>query len=105
MAQIVWTEPALIDLDEIAEYITLDKSGAAKKLVREVFTSVKRLKRFPESGKIPPELKGTEYREINVGPCRIFYRIDSSKIFILYVMRSERELKLFILDNRSESHH
>ena len=105
MAQIVWTEPALIDLDEIAEYVALDKPGAAKKLVRKVFTSVKRLKRFPESDKIPPELKGTEHREISVGPCQIFYRIDSSKIFILYVMRSERVLKMFILDDRSESHH
>jgi toxin ParE1/3/4 len=105
MAQIEWTEPALIDLDEIAEYVALDKPGAAKKLVKEVFASVKRLKRFPESGKIPPELKGAEYREINVGPCRIFYRIDDSTIFILYVMRSERELKLFILDDRSESHY
>jgi len=103
MAQIVWTESALIDLDEIAEYIALDKPSAAKKLINDVFTIVNRLKQFPKSGKSPPELQKTDYREIVVGPCRIFYRISKDKIFILYVMRGERELKLFILEDREKS--
>lgn len=103
MAQIVWTEPALIDLDEIAEYIALDKPSAAKKLVLAVFKSVKRLKQFPKSGKCPLELQNTDYLEIIVGPCRIFYRIEKEKIFILYVMRDERELRLFILDDRANT--
>ncbi len=30
MAIIIWTEPALYDLNEIAEYIALDKKEAAK---------------------------------------------------------------------------
>ena len=34
MARLIWTEPALLDLEEIAEYIALDKPSAAKKLVR-----------------------------------------------------------------------
>ena len=29
MAQLIWTEPALLDLDEIAEYIALDDFRAA----------------------------------------------------------------------------
>ena len=37
MAQIVWTEPALNELDEIAEFIALDKFDAAQKLVQSVF--------------------------------------------------------------------
>lgn len=101
MAQIKWTEPALNDLNEIAEYIALDKPDAAKKLVQEIFKSTSRLKDVPESGKITPELKNTHYREIVVGPCRIFYRVDNQKVFILYVMRGERELRKFILDNRT----
>ncbi len=101
MAQIIWTEPALIDLDEIADYIAFDKPSAAKKLVKDVFKSVKRLKQFPKSGKFPPELQNTNYLEIIVGPCRIFYRIDKNKVYILYVMRSERLLRLYILADRS----
>ena len=30
MAQIIWTDPALLELDEIGEYIDLDKYSAAK---------------------------------------------------------------------------
>jgi toxin ParE1/3/4 len=100
MAQIKWTEPALNDLSEIAEYIALDKPGAAKKLVADVFKSIKRLKEFPESGKKPAELIETSYREVVSGPCRIFYRIEGQKVFILYVMRGERELRNFILGDR-----
>lgn len=103
MAQLVWTEPALIDLDEIAEYIALDDPQAARELVKQVFSSVERLETHPKSGRKPPELKGLRYRELVVGPCRIFYREDGKKIFILYVMRSERTLRQFILSSRSDN--
>ena len=36
MAEIVWTEPALNDLDKIAEYIAVSNLVAAKKLVKEM---------------------------------------------------------------------
>ena len=102
MAQIKWTEPALEDLNKVAEYIALDRPSAAKKLVANVFNSVKRLKKFPLSGKIPEELEDSRYREIIVGPCRMFYRVDSDLVFILYVMRSERALRNFILHDRAK---
>jgi toxin ParE1/3/4 len=34
MARLIWTEPALQDLDGIADYIALDKPDAARKFVR-----------------------------------------------------------------------
>lgn len=101
MAQIIWTETALNDLDKLAEYIALDKPNAAKKLVSNVFTKVERLENLPESGRKPPELKESRYREIIVPPCRIFYRVEDEKIFILYVMRSEKKLRKFILEKRN----
>jgi len=101
MAQIIWTEPALNDLDELAEYIALDKPNAAKKLVRTVFTKVERLESFPKSGRKPPELKDSRYREVIVPPCRVFYRIENENVLILYVMRSENKLRKFILKERN----
>lgn len=100
MAQIIWTEPALNDLDIIAEYIALDKPSAAKKLVGNVFTKVERLENFPKSGRKPPELNESRYREVIVPPCRVFYRIEEENIFILYVMRNEKRLRKFILEAR-----
>jgi len=101
MAQVVWTESALVDLDKIAEYIALDKPVAAKELVSNIFSKVERLEKFPKSGRKPPELNKTRYREVLTPPCRIFYRIEDEKLFILYVMRSERRLRKYILTTRS----
>jgi plasmid stabilization system protein ParE len=101
MAQLVWTEPALIDLDEIAEYIALDDPSAASNYVQKVFDRVERLVIYPNSGKRPEELPRTLYREVIVPPCRIFYRVENDIAFILHVMRSERLLHLFLLDRRN----
>ena len=104
MAQIIWTEPALLNLDEIAEYIALDKHTAAQALVEEVFSRVEHLRQFPDSGRKPPELpRKSRYRELIAGPCRVFYRVEKSKIYILYVMRSEKLLRKYILSERNLS--
>ncbi|MDH4042648.1 MAG: type II toxin-antitoxin system RelE/ParE family toxin [Gammaproteobacteria bacterium] len=101
MAQLVWTEPALSDLQEIAAYIAIENPGAASSLVKQVFTAVERLESHPRSGRMPPELKKSRYREIISGPCRIFYRPTRQRIYILHVMRSEQDLRNYILDART----
>jgi toxin ParE1/3/4 len=101
VAQIIWTEPALSDLNEIAEYIALDNVTAAQNLVERVFSKTERLKQFPKSGRVPPEIKASRYREVIVGPCRVFYRMDKNNIVIVYVMRSERLLRQYLMDRES----
>lgn len=99
MAEVIWTEPALQELDTIAEYIALDNSAAASQLVQEVFDKTERLEDFPQSGRIPPELSNSVYREVVVPPCRIFYREDKKRVLVLYVMREERQLRAYMLGN------
>lgn len=101
MAQVIWTEPALQDVNEIAEFIAIDKMSAASKLVQNFFSSTERLEKFPKSGRTPPELENSRYLELIVNPCRIFYRVEKEKVYILYVMRSERMLRNFLLDDRA----
>ena len=93
MAQIVLTEPALNDLDAIADYIALENPTAAAELVRRVFAHVEQLEAHPESGSKPPELGRSRYRQIVEPPCRVFYRFDAEKVFVLYVMRAEQLLR------------
>jgi plasmid stabilization system protein ParE len=58
MAKVIWTEPALSDLDTIADYIALDNPDAARSLVRRIFQHVGHLAAHPELGSKIPELKG-----------------------------------------------
>jgi len=97
MAEIIWTAPALSDLNDIAEYIALSNLSAAKKLTQKVFDKIVRLENHPESGKISFELKSLGYREVNVNPCRIFYKVVNDQVYILHVMRQERELRKYLL--------
>jgi len=103
MAEIIWTEPALSDLDTIADYIAIENPEAASELVRRVFEHVEQLEAHPDSGSKPPELKRSRYRQIVEPPCRVFYRHDGQTVFVLYVMRSERLLRKGRLTSRDQS--
>jgi toxin ParE1/3/4 len=99
MAKVIWTEPALDQLDEIAEYIALDNPVAASQLVAKVFKKVDRLEQFPSSGREPPELPYSIYREVICNPCRIFYRLEGNDALIIHVMRDEMQLKKYLLSD------
>ena len=100
MVEIVWTEPALNDLDAIADYIVLDKPAAARELVQRIFFHVDQLIVHPASGSRPAELPGSRYRQIVEFPCRVIYRHDGETIYILYVMRGERSFTKAALKKR-----
>ena len=99
MAKVIWTEPALQELDAIAEYIALDNPAAASHLVQKIFDKTERLEDFPQSGRTPPELPSSVYREVVIPPCRIFYREDEHRVLVLYIMREERQLRAYMLGN------
>ncbi|MDQ7987634.1 type II toxin-antitoxin system RelE/ParE family toxin [Pseudomonas sp. G34] len=98
MAEIVWTTPALEQLDDLAQYIALDKPDAARALVTKVVEAVGRLTEFPLSGRAPDELPNSVYREIVVPPCRVFYRVSDATVFIIHIMREERVLRAHMLE-------
>ncbi len=93
MAEIVWTVPALNDLEAIAEYIALDNRNASVRLVRLVFAHVEELAKHPLLGpRIPELLPASRYRQVVEPPCRVFYRYEKNtdRIFILGVIRGEK---------------
>lgn len=102
MAELIWTEPALSNLDAIADYIALENPDAAHALVRRVFHHVDQLIDHPRSGSRPSELRGWRCRQIVEPLCRVFYREESSRVFILHAMRAERLLRPETLTSREE---
>lgn len=98
MAEIIWTEPALDNLNDIAEYIAVSNPIAASKLVSDVFEAVSRLENHPSSGRVPQELASLPYREVVVNPCRVFYKLEDHAAVILFVMRQEQDLRKYLLE-------
>ena len=94
MAEIVWTDPALADLEAVAEFIAIENPAAASELVARILGHVEQLEAHPESGSRPSELgRSTRYRHIVEPLCRVFYRYDGSRVFVVHVMRTERLLR------------
>lgn len=98
MAQVIWSERALTQLDEIAGYIALDNLSAAKELIERVFAETDLLGQFPTLGRKMPMLHhpSQSYRMRWIAPCWIYYRVAATqdRVIILHVRRAERPLRI-----------
>jgi toxin ParE1/3/4 len=102
MAEVIWTEPALSDLEAIADYIALDNPAAAMALVQRVIAHVEQLADHPLSGSKLSEFKGWRYRQIVEPPCRAIYRHEKGRVHILHVVRGERLLDQALVTSRGK---
>ena len=91
---ITWSPLAVEQVRDIAEYIAIDKPSVAVTWAEEIFDSVQRLSDFPESGRIVPELKRSEIREVVNGNYRVIYKVTKSKILVLIVKSYRQNLML-----------
>ena len=85
MAVVSWTIQALDDLDAICEFIARDAPRYAQLFAIQAFETVDRLEMFPLSGRVVPEIKRQEIREVILGNYRIVYRLKEEETEILTV--------------------
>ena len=90
--KIIWSPLAIDRIIEIAEYISEDSPRSAEKWIDSVFKKVSRLKKYPESGRIVPELDISTIREIIYRNYRIVYRIKREFIVVLTVRHGRQIL-------------
>jgi len=94
MAKIIWTDPALNALDEIADHISLDDYDATRGLVSRVFKKVELLEKNPSLDKIPKDLRHTPYRRLVIKPIYVYYRSEGKDFVIIFVDRNERDFDI-----------
>lgn len=87
-AVVDWSESALEELAEIAQYIHEKDPLAAERLLERVDAAVDRLRFLPRFGRAVPE--APDHRELIVSPCRVIYRFDPPHVWIVHVRRFER---------------
>ena len=66
-------------------FINADKPLAAAALLARVKTGLRRLAKYPQSGRKIPEFPASAHREVVVPPYRFFYRVDKSSVWIVAV--------------------
>lgn len=88
-----WTEAATRDLEEAAEFIARDSPFYAAALVREARAAARSLKAFAERGRVVPEARSLEVREIFVKSYRLIYRIASDQVTVIAFVHGARDLR------------
>ena len=86
-------------LDEILDHIAAERPAAALGWFEEAMDRVRSLRRFPDLGRVVPELQRPEIREILVGPYRLVYHRDERQVTVLAVLHDRR---LFDLEGTPE---
>jgi len=89
-----WSPLAIDRVSEIARYIARDNPDAARKWVVSIFQICERLEHSPQSGRIVPEIRQDDFREIIHGNYRIIYRVKRENIFILTVRHGKQILPI-----------
>jgi toxin ParE1/3/4 len=69
----------------VVAYIVRDNPAAARRFRQRAETALRRLERFPSSGRVLPEFPDLPYREVIVAPYRFFYRIAGRTVWVVAV--------------------
>ncbi|SNS05495.1 Plasmid stabilization system protein ParE [Anaerovirgula multivorans] len=91
--RIEWTEPAVIDLEDIRDYISRDSKYYGLVVVERIFDAVEKLSSFPNIGREVPETSSSNIKEIIFNNYRIIYKLDGEIILILAIIHGARDLK------------
>ena len=97
MTPIRWSPEAVADLESIRDFIARDSLYYAELVVRRLVESVDRLSAFPTSGRIVPEAKRPDLREIIVGSHRLVYRYRHETVEVVTIFRGSRLFPLSLL--------
>jgi len=69
----------------VLSYIQRENPQAAVEFRRRAEKVLRRLERFPTSGKVIPEFPELPYREVIIAPYRFFYRVEGKIVWVVAV--------------------
>ena len=84
--KIRWTEPAVLDLESIKNYISRDSEYYAYEFIARMFEAIEKLDADPKTGKKVRELRDRSIRELIFQGYRVVYRFSEEEILILAIL-------------------
>jgi plasmid stabilization system protein ParE len=81
-----WSPEAADDLASIRSFIARDSEHYATLVVQRIVTAIELLTTSPKMGRVVPELRNPDVRELIVGAYRIVYRqrLDAVEIVTIF---------------------
>ncbi len=92
MATITWSPKAIQELEIICNYIGKNSEYYARLFAGNVFKRIELLALFPQSGRIVPEYKQSNIRELIYQNYRIVYRTKPNLIEVVWITQGARLL-------------
>ena len=93
MVKIRWSLQAAEEFEGICEYLEKNSPQYARLFAFKVTESVDRLKKFPNIGRIVPEIENLNVRELVYKSYRIIYRIKDGTIEIASIFHGSRNFR------------
>jgi len=90
--RIEWTQPALLDLENIRDYIGRDSEYYATRFIEKIIEAVEGLEDFPKMGRSVPEADDENIRELLFYNYRVIYRFETDRILVLTIIHGSRDL-------------
>lgn len=87
-----WSHLALDDIEDIARYLARETPFYANAVVTRVVAKAEASIEFPLSGRVVPEWRNSEYREVFVYSYRIIYRVVEDTVIVFAVIHGSRQI-------------
>ena len=94
MVEIRWSPLATDDFESIIIYYEKTAPRFAQNFAKKIIYIIEHLSKFPKMGRIVPELKGTEIREILYRNFRIIYRLKDNFLELARIIHGSRILRM-----------
>ena len=99
--RVEWLETARRELYKIVDELADHSPAAALRTLENLEKAAESLSTLPARGRLIPELAAFSnrfYRELQLPPHRILYRVDADKVVVLGIFDGRRNLEEVILD-------
>jgi len=90
VAEIIWTDNAIADLNDIGEYIAKESIRYAELMVSKLFSAPDILEKYPRRGNIVPEFMDERIRQLIIENYRVVYQLAGGQVNILTVHHGKR---------------
>jgi plasmid stabilization system protein ParE len=90
--KVIWTDPAVDDLEAAVEFVARDSASYASALAQQVCDAGDSLAEFAERGRQLPDPELTDFREVFIGSYRLVYSVEPERVLIVGIIHGRRDV-------------